>query len=208
MIVPSMNQEEACMELDRDAEAVERWRVRLLNSIRHRVMKCTKFPIAKWLDYISPRKNRYIMHLRIHEKRMRTVLTGLVAIRHEDDGLTAYVRWGERYMIIIPHAFKRYAERVGVEKYGIELVKHYFLHNVHGKDEKNARLVGRSVRWNGEEHQACCVNEGVLLGQVKDKYFLVRTFITYDMATGKQKEVFDARHERVLRISEMFNLNN
>jgi hypothetical protein len=68
--------------------------------------------------------------------------------------------------------------------------------------------VGRSVRWNGEEHQACCVSEGVLLGQVTGKYFLVRTFITYDMATGKQKEVFDARHERVLKISEMFNLNN
>jgi hypothetical protein len=42
----------------------------------------------------------------------------------------------------------------------------------------------------GEEHLACCVNDGVLLGQQYGDVFVVRTFITYDMCCGQQQQEF------------------
>lgn len=197
MIVHTMTHEEACKEIERDEANVTRWRARQIVGLRRRVLKNTRFPFSRWMEYVSPRKNRYIYYVYITEKHMRRVMAGVIAIRQEDDGLTAYVRWGEDYMVVIPHAFKRYAERMGIDKHGIELIKHYFENNLNGKEINDARLVGRSVRWNGDVHKACCVPDGVLLGQVTDTYFIVRTFITYEMCSGIQRQKFDDSHHRV-----------
>ena len=215
MIVESMPHTEVYQELARERETVTRWWRHNLWNQRRRVLKSTHFPLNLWFDYTSAHKNRYLFFTLIFDKKMKRIMTGVAVPRMMKDGMYVYTSWLADHklifpMVLTPHMWKRYQDpdRGNVQKSGTELIKHYFIHNTHGKDTHNNRVMARSVRWNGEEHQACCVNEGVLLGQVKDKYFLVRTFITYDMATGKQKEVFDARHERVLRISEMFNLTN
>ena len=47
-----------------------------------------------------------------------------------------------------------------------------------------------------------CIKEGVLLGQAEDGIYIVRTFITYEMATGRQQEEFNDRRSRILTTQE------
>jgi hypothetical protein len=64
--------------------------------------------------------------------------------------------------------------------------------------------VGRSVRWNGEDHLSCCVPDGVLLGQMCGSLFIVRTFITYDMCSGLQQQEFDTQRAKIMTDREMY----
>ena len=163
-----------------------------------------------WREYTSTRKNRYLFFSRVFDKHMKIILTGIAVIRHTSDGLTVYTTWLSDQkliapMVLLPHMWKRYAERAKVGEHGIELIKHYFANNPNGKDSDNQKVVGRSVRWSGEDHLSCCVPDGVLLGQEFDKYYLVRTFITYDMTTGMQQQEFDTQRAKIMTDREMYN---
>lgn len=141
---------------------------------------------------------------------MKIILTGIAAIRRTSDGMTVYTTWLSDQklitpMVMLPHMWKRYAERAKVGEHGIELIKHYFSHNPNGKDSDNQEVVGRSVRWNGEDHVSCCVPDGVLLGQESGMYYLVRTFITYDMTTGMQQQEFEDKRSQIITDREMYD---
>lgn len=210
MIVSTMTHEEVYRELAKEREAITTWWRHQLESERRRAIKCKKFPLEIFRDYTSTRKNRYMFYSRVFDKRMRYILTGVCVVRLAPEGLTAYTTWlGDqrliRPMVLTPHMLRRYAERAKVQKTGSELMKHYFIHNPHGEDSHNNRVVGRSVRWNGEDHQSCCVEEGILLGQVVGDIYIVRTFITYDMCTGQQKQEFDAKRKEILSGRDMYN---
>ena len=210
MIVESMTHAEVYKELEREREAVTTWwRCNLANQ-RRRVLKSTHFPLNLWFDYTSARKNRYLFFTRLFDKKMKRILTGIAVPRLTKDGLNVYTSWLADQklifpMVLTPHMFKRYSERAGVEKSGIDLVKHYFIHNSHGKDTRNNRVMAKSVRWNGEDHQACCVNDGVLLGQVVDGIYIVRTFITYDMCGSLQQQEFENCRSQILNDREMYD---
>ena len=210
MIVESMTHAEVYKELERERVAVTTWWRHNLWNQRRRVLKSTRFPLSLWFDYTSARKNRYLFFTRLFDKKMKRILTGVAVPRMMKDGMYVYTSWLADHklilpMVLMPHMFKRYSERVGVEKSGIDLVKHYFIHNSHGKDTQNNRVMARSVRWNGEEHQACCVNDGVLLGQVVDGIYIVRTFITYEMTSGMQQEEFEHCRAQILNDREMYD---
>lgn len=210
MIVDSMTHEEVYAEIAKEREAVTVWWRHQLDDNRRRAMKCTKFPMYIWRDYTSTRRNRYLFFSRVYDKRMKTIMTGVSVIRHTSDGLTVYTTWLDSSnsviipMVLTPHMWKRYAERVKVDKHGIDLIKHYFMRNRHGKDTDNQKIVGRSVRWNGEDHLSCCVPDGVMLGQMCGSLFIVRTFITYDMCSGLQQQEFEACRGKILTDREMY----
>ena len=193
----------------KEREAVTVWWRHQLDDQRRRALKCTRWPMHIWKEYTSTRKNRYLFFSRVFDKHMKRILTGVGVIRHTSEGMTVYTTWlGDQKlispMVLTPHMWRRYAERAKVDKHGIDLIKHYFLNNPHGKDSDNQKVVGRSVRWNGEDHLSCCVTEGVLLGQEFDKYYLVRTFITYDMTTGMQQAEFEDKRTKILTDREMY----
>ena len=205
-----MTHEEVYQELEREREAVTTWWRHQLAGPRRRALKCTRFPMRIWREYTSARKNRYLFFSRVFDKHMKIILTGTAVIRHTSDGMTVYTTWLSDQkliapMVMLPHMWKRYAERMNTDKHGIELIKHYFSNNPNGKDSDNQKVVGRSVRWNGEEHLSCCVPEGVLLGQEFDKYYLVRTFITYDMTTGMQQAEFDTQRAKIMTDRDMYD---
>lgn len=204
-----MTHEEVYQELERERDAVTRWWRHQLDDQRRRALKCRQFPFHIWREYTSMRKNRYVFFSRVFDKHMKTILTGVAVIRHTSDGLTVYTTWlGDQKfispMVLLPHMWKRYAERVKIDKHGIDLLKHYFMNNPHGKDSDNQRVVGRSVRWNGEDHVSCCVPDGVLLGQQSGRIYIVRTFITYDMCTGLQQQEFETQRTKILTDREMY----
>ena len=204
-----MTHAEVYAELSKEREAVTVWWRHQLDDQRRRALKCTRFPMHIWKEYTSTRKNRYLFFSRVFDKHMKRILTGVGVIRHTSEGMTVYTTWlGDQKlispMVLTPHMWKRYAERAKVDKHGIDLIKHYFANNPHGKDSDNQKVVGRSVRWNGEDHLSCCVSQGVLLGQEFDKYYLVRTFITYDMTTGMQQAEFEDKRTKILTDREMY----
>ena len=211
MIVDSMTHAEVYAELAKERDAVTRWWRHQLYDQRRRALKCRQFPYHIWREYTSTRKNSYLFFSRIFDKKMRKILTGVAVVRHTYEGLTVYTTWlGDQKlispMVITPHVWKRYQDpkRGNVQKSGIDLIKHYFMHNPHGKDSDNQKVVGRSVRWNGEVHQSCCVNDGVLLGQIVDGIYIARTFITYDMCSGLQQKEFEAKRGEILTDEEMY----
>ena len=204
-----MTHAEVYAELSKEREAVTVWWRHQLDDQRRRALKCTRFPMHIWKEYTSTRKNRYLFFSRVFDKHMKRILTGVGVIRHTSEGMTVYTTWlGDQKlispMVLTPHMWKRYAERAKVDKHGIDLIKHYFANNPYGKDSDNQRVVGRSVRWNGEDHLSSCINDGVLLGQEFDKYYLVRTFITYDMTTGMQQQEFDTQRAKIMTDREMY----
>ena len=204
-----MTHEEVYRELERERDVVTTWWRHQLEGQRRRALKCTRSPMHIWREYTSARKNRYVFFSRVFDKRMKTILTGVAVIRRTGGGMTVYTTWlGDQRliapMVLTPHMWKRYAERAKVGKHGIELIKHYLLNNPHGKDSDNQKVVGRSVRWNGEDHLSCCVTDGVLLGQEFGKYYLVRTFITYDMTTGMQQAEFEDKRSQIITDREMY----
>ena len=197
------------MAKERDAVTVW-WRYQLSDQ-RRRALKCRQFPYHIWHEYTSTRKNRYLFFSLIFDKKMRKILTGVAVVRYTSEGLAVYTTWlGDQKlispMVLTPHMWKRYQDpkRGNVQKSGIELIKHYFLNNPHGKDTNNQKVVGRSVRWNGEEHMSCCVNDGVLLGQIVDDIYIVRTFITYDMCSGLQQQEFESCRGKIMTDKEMY----
>lgn len=206
-----MTHAEVYAELAKEREAVTRWWRHQLYDQRRRALKCRQFPYHIWREYTSTRKNRYIFFSRIFDKKMRKILTGVAVVRHTSEGLTVYTTWlGDQKlispMVLLPHVWKRYQDpkRGKVQKSGIELIKHYFIHNPHGRDSDNQKVVGRSVRWNGEDHLSCCVNDGVLLGQIVDGIYIARTFITYDMCSGLQQQEFETKRGEILTDEEMY----
>ena len=210
MIVETMNHEEVYRELERDRETLTAWWYYRRLELQRRALKCHKFPLNVWYDYTSPRKVRYLIYTRIFDKRMRHILTGIVVPRRMSDGWALYTTWlGYQQliapMVVLPHALKRYAERAKVEKTGLDLIKHYFVHNSIGTDSHNQRVVARSVRYNGEEHRACCTAEGVLLGQQQGNIFVARTFITYDMCSGLQQVEFESKREQIMSDRELYH---
>lgn len=203
MIVDSMTHEEVYQELERDRDTLTRWWQHQKDTLRRRLLKARQFPVNLWYEYTSPRKNHYTLYTRIFDKRGKAMLTGICAMRHTQEGLTGYTTWieGQKLispMVLTPHMWKRYAERCGVEKSGAELIRHYFTHNSYGQDTRNQQIVGRSVRYNGEQHMCCCVNDGVLLGQEQGRLFVARTFITYDMCSGLQEQEFEECRKQIL----------
>ena len=183
MIVDSMTHEEVYAELAKEREAVTTWWRHQLQDQRRRALKCTRFPMHIWREYTSARKNRYVFFSRVFDLDDQQLISP---------------------MVLTPHMWKRYAERAHVEKHGMELVKHYFKSNPHGADSRNQKIVGRSVRWNGEDHLSCCVTDGVLLGQMYGRLFVARTFITYDMCSGLQQQEFETKRKDILTDEEMY----
>ena len=204
-----MTHEEVYQELARDRESMTRWWWHQRNDLKRPMLKSRTFPRYVWRDYTSPRKNRYLLFTRIFDRHMKTILTSIAAIRLTQEGMTTYTNWLGDYklikpMVLIPHMWKRYAERTGTDKTGIELLKHYLEHNPYGKDSNNQHVVGRSVRYNGEDHLSSCVTEGVLLGQQRGDMFIVKTFITYDMCCGRQSEEFECCRNQILTDKEIY----
>ena len=196
MIVDSMTHAEVYQELDKDRENVARWFDHRADEYRRRALKTQKFPVTWWLDYTSPRKNRYLISVTCTRRNYdRFHGLTILALKREERGYSVYLSYIGKHSLIrktvfLQHVFDRYAERGNVQKKGIDLIKHFVDHQSNGHIIDNPKLAGRSVRYNGRYHRFVAVNDGVILGDVDNGIFIARTFITYEMATGKQHEEF------------------
>ena len=193
MLVQSMTFAEVYRELDRDRENLVRWWKTEVDRLRRLMIKKdrTAFPVGCGYDHTTPRHIRYLINVFIGDKRLKSFLTVCVALQ----GKTVYMTWfyddnEVRPMVMLPHMWQRYAERMQFDEDHKNLVHKFFLRNFCGCGTRNQKVVSRSVRYNGEDHLAFCVDDGVLLGRMDGDIFVVKTFITYEMSCGRQEEEF------------------
>ena len=211
MIVDSMTHREAYAELDKDRDNVARWFDHRQQELRRRALKVQKFPVTWWLDYTSPRKNRYMICVKCTRRNYdRFHALTIVALRREERGYSVYLNHisdfsNIRKTVFLQHVFDRYAdpERGNVQKTGLELIRHFIERQEDGITMEDHRLAGRSVRYNGRDHKFLAIDCGVLLGDIEDGIFIARTFITYEMATGKQHEAFSYAKNKLLNTEDM-----
>lgn len=215
MIVQTMTHAEVYQELERDRDNLARWFSHQAEICRRRALKTVKFPVTWWLDYTSPRKNRYLICVQCTRRNYdKNHALTIVALRREERGFSVYLTFIGRHgnfirTVFVQHVFDRYAdpERGNVQKKGLDLIRHFFQRQTGGPVLTDHRLAGRSVRYNGREHQFIAINDGVLLGDVEDGIFIARTFITYEMATGKQHEIFSNAKGRVFSLEDEIRYN-
>ena len=193
MLVQSMTFAEVYRELDRDRENLARWWKTQVDRLRRQMIKRdrTAFPVGCGYDHTTPRHIRYLVNAVIGDKRLKSFLTVCVALQDK----TVYMAWfydnnEVRPMVMLPHMWQRYAERMQFDEDHKTLVHKFFLRNFCGCGTRNKEVVSRSVRYNGEDHLAFCVDDGVLLGRLEGDIFVVKTFITYEMSCGRQEEEF------------------
>jgi hypothetical protein len=75
--------------------------------------------------------------------------------------------------------------------------------NSYGELSRGDKFSGRSVRYKGRDNLCKSCNDGVLLGEIVDDMFIVHTFITYEMATGLQREEFEKKRGLILSNEEI-----
>ena len=211
MIVQSMNPEEVYREIDKDMAEVTDWWSRKRKTLFNIAKWTVKLPRTTWYEYESNRKNRYlVLSIIMGRKYNDESMTGLMALQKMEKGFAVYVSkfpWQRIAAphVFLPHVFDRYhdPDRGNVQKTGIELIKHFMERNSYGEISRGDKFSGRSVRYKGRDNLAKCVTDGVLLGEIVGDIFVAHTFITYDMATGLQREEFEKNKGMILSNEEI-----
>ena len=211
MIVQSMNPEEVYREINKDMAEVTDWWSRKRKTLFNIAKWTVKLPRTTWYEYESSRKNRYlVLSIIMGRKYNDESMTGLMALQKMEKGFAVYVSkfpWQRIAAphVFLPHVFDRYhdPDRGNVQKTGIELIKHFMERNSYGEISRGDKFSGRSVRYKGRDNLAKCVTDGVLLGEIVGDIFVAHTFITYDMATGLQREEFEKNKGMILSNEEI-----
>ena len=211
MIVQSLNPEEVYREIDKDMAEVTDWWSRKRKTLFNIAKWTVKLPRTTWYEYESSRKNRYlVLSIIMGRKYNDESMTGLMALQKMEKGFAVYVSkfpWQRIAAphVFLPHVFDRYhdPDRGNVQKTGIELIKHFMERNSYGEISRGDKFSGRSVRYKGRDNLAKCVTDGVLLGEIVGDIFVAHTFITYDLATGLQREEFEKNKGMILSNEEI-----
>ena len=201
MLVETMTHAEVYDELARDLPNLERWIDRQAKILRRYSLKIDRrnFPRIMYNEYNSPRKIHY-RFIAILYKRNETFRNFTYTLRQTRNGRELYLCRSYEgsdlpKTVFIPHAIKRYAERMKLDKTGDKLVQHLLVHSIDCVSLNDQTLASRSVRYKGEMLKSFCVREGAFLGKKVGDIFVVNTFITYDMMCGRQLEEFSKHRE-------------
>jgi hypothetical protein len=170
------------------------------NKFRRKVIKATRFPIFWDYEYLSRRKNKWLIFLEARSKKEigDSSRITLVCTYQNKNGhhavMVTYMDKKSHLIIYPPHFFSRYAERCGIDLSGIELIKRFFKHNasyvfdIHDisiSDDAFRREIYGSTK------------EGIALGMLSTEgNIMFKTFITYDMTKGEQIAKF-AENEKI-----------
>ena len=206
-----MTPEEVYREINKDIEEVSDWWSRKRKTLFSIAKWTIKLPRTTWFEYESSRKNRYmVLSIIMGRNYNDESMTGLMALQKMDKGFAVYVSkfpWQRNACphVFLPHVFDRYhdPDRGNVKKTGIELIKHFMERNAYGEISRGDKFSGRSVRYKGRDNIAKCVTDGVLLGEITNDIFVAHTFITYEMATGLQREEFEKNKGMILSNDEI-----
>lgn len=189
MLVHSMDECSVLNEIKSDILNVIRFSDFKDKAFRKAVLKSNSFPLYMDVEYHSPMKNRWlILYKALNKSNIGDLsLTTFVVTYETSIGryaiLLSFIDSKPVFIFFAPHFFSRYAERMKVNKSGMELMKHYF--------RRNYGYVYAECK-NG----VCgTTTEGVAFGfQTENRNFLFKTFVSSDMLKGEQVEEYFERN--------------
>lgn len=164
------------------------------------IKKSKMFPVYLHAYLKTKRKNDWIILLEAKNNKYVGDDCLISLISHFDVGAGRYAMFWTSYkstpvhIIFTPHFFSRFAERVGVNLTGIELIHRYFKKNPSYGFNYTSDYFGNMQKINVYGS----TTEGVAMGvqlNTKHNIILFRTFITYDMCKGKQVGDFAKANE-------------
>lgn len=202
MFVETMTNEEAWKEADADLNnAFGKFR-HMERDVFLVARQTRNFPYVWIKEYVSPRRNKWLFMVHIYRRNIRNGGSGCmpVCLQKYPKGWAAhcYFLEGERQLTItlLPHFFDRYAQYNRTNLTGTELVKYVLKRMVRFETEKTTEYSGRDSRDGNVFH--LIFDDGVGMGEYHDDgHAMVKTFITYDMTTGGQKEAFEEKRDRL-----------
>lgn len=195
MILQNMTEEELLKEFIEDKENA----LDIICSKRDKILKLEKkatiYPFVTHSVFTTKRKNTWLMLCIVQKKLKKREDPRCVSIAIADSswGKFAYTSLlGEDTIVSYsPHLFSRYAERMNVNKTGIELIKHFFLNNRESvfspfvKTSKTFKGVGQMIMY-------ATSNDGICIGNIQPQklHYEMRTFISNEMLRGEQIDLY------------------
>lgn len=166
------------------------------------IRKAAKYPYRVKSEHTSNRHNKWLLCWVANNKRAIGDDSLFYAGCLVDSPEGIYVMLpmsikGHWYLMILsPHLFSRYAERMNIDKTGVDLRHHFLLRNgSYNLHTDNTNQHGEKV----DSVVATCT-DGMLLGCKTDNenVFVLRTFVSYDMLKEDQNpEIAKSERDRI-----------
>ena len=161
------------------------------------------FPVRIHSFVTTKRKNKWLILWEAHNKKDigDNCRISFVCYHDTNHGKYAYMPvFVNGKMVLLafpPHFFSRFADRMGINLTGKELIKRYFEIN----NSYSFTFSYEEVDGGYRENVLATCKEGIAMGfkAVGPDVFLLKTFITYDMCKGDQVSSF-AKSEEFRRI--------
>jgi hypothetical protein len=198
-----MTHEEVRNEILKDLPNVQRWEEHQWKEYRRKSLKMHDFPKYLFTEYKSPRKNTWLVSTKFFGKDDFSSTFGVLQIQNGLVLHQAFVSNNESSFsticTFIPHFFERYAKYNKLNLKGKDLIKQMLKDDCSFNIDKTNKLSGRKDR-DKDNNVHACMSHGVGMGyEVGYRHFLIKTYITYDMSLGKQKETFEHMRNEVVK---------
>ena len=194
MILPTFTPEQIVAECKADLVDFFRYVDHKKVQLRKAALRAARFPVTLHGWHDTPRRNRWLYILQAMSKKDyddTSVLTMVLTYRDERGRIWAvmpsYLSNGMLLTFYTPHFFARLAERLRLSETGYDLIYRYFRNN------PNASYHYRDVPVDDEHYMrqvTATTQDGVSLGLVTTAGYLMKTFISYEMAKGDQIQRF------------------
>ena len=199
MLLPTMTHEEERSEILKDLPNVERWDQHRWKDYRRMSLKLKDFPKYVFTEYVSPRKNRWLVSTKFWGKDDFCSTFGVLQILN---GLVLHQVFcslnEEKFSTVctfLPHFFDRYSQYNKLDIKGVSLIKQVLKDDISFNLDRTQEISGRK-ELDKENNIHCCMRQGVGLGyELGYRHYLIKTFVTYDMSRGRQKKIFEATRD-------------
>lgn len=199
MLLPTMTHEEERSEILKDLPNVERWDQHRWKDYRRMSLKLKDFPKYVFTEYVSPRKNRWLVSTKFWGKDDFCSTFGVLQILN---GLVLHQVFcslnEEKFSTVctfLPHFFDRYSQYNKLDIKGVSLIKQVLKDDISFNLDRTQEISGRK-ELDKENNIHCCMRQGVGLGyELGYRHYLIKTFVTYDMSRGRQKIIFEATRD-------------
>jgi hypothetical protein len=195
MIIPTMTEGEVVKEVTADYFNAFRYSDHIDKKFRRIVIKSHRFPVRAHYEYISPRKNKWLIFLESRSKKeiLDNSRVSLVATYETKIGRHAimgtFTNKRMHFVIYPPHFFARYRQRVlQSDASNNDIIVRYFQENYsYVYDLCNVKISDNQYQIEVRGS----TSEGVALGlQTVEGNVLFKTFVTYEMLKGEQIAIF------------------
>ena len=212
MYTLKMTADEIFREMQRDSETKEALLVHKYKEHSKAALKRNRWPYVSYINVdVSESHNRYLVQFFFKDKHFTKkheyMAVSMMALVQEYRGLYMFClehnRNNGQFMIssYSPHVFKRYAERFGIDKTGVELIREFVTRN----QAWYFHNTKSPVSYDGSKyHTVSVMPDGILLGTTDNNGRLyVNTFVTRDMLRQDQLDLIEDMREESKQFSSL-----